>query len=136
MIHLSRSAPPVGGVAVVAEEQRDVVVGLAVAVEFDGDFRIDAGAAVALDVRGGREGEPVSARGRVLRQGTAAAVGVGFTGRVRRPAARFAAVLLMPLKAYGNAGGRFAFDCVQNVRGDCAHASIRFPASIFSNESA
>ena len=72
-----KSAPSIGGVAVVAQEQRQVIVPLAIAAEGDGDFGIDAGAAVALKISAGFEVESIDAWGNLLRKIGTATVGIG-----------------------------------------------------------
>lgn len=108
-----------------------MIMPFSVAGERDADFRIQAGAAVALQVFAGFEGKPVRASRGILRKIAAAAVGVGFTGGDRSPAPCVASVNFMPFEANGNSRSGLAAHRIQYMRSNDAHSTNHFPKRIW-----
>src|SRR6201996_3701431 len=102
-----------------------MIVCLAVAVENDGDFRIDAGACFVLHICTGGEREPINSFCGVGREIAAASVDVGCTCADLGPH-----VTMRSVKPNGDAHGRLAEHGVENMCRNPAHCVSHFPRRI------
>lgn len=82
----------------------------ATACEGDGDFRVNAFAALALEISSGCEGNSIDAFGCIAGEIAAAAVGVGNTVGNSEPRGA-----LLLLEANGNRGGGLAQNSVEDM---------------------